>query len=95
MTHRSYLFVPATRSDRIAKAVASGAGAVILDLETAKPHLEFWLKLPRRHCRYHPIEQHNTGGRYGFLRVFECGRPIDHQFRRHLNPAFVQPLQCG
>ncbi|MEY4912521.1 MAG: hypothetical protein RL025_348, partial [Bacteroidota bacterium] len=35
MTHCSYLFVPATRSDRIAKAVASGAGAVILDLEDA------------------------------------------------------------
>jgi citrate lyase subunit beta/citryl-CoA lyase len=32
---RSYLFVPATRSDRIAKAVASGADAVIVDLEDA------------------------------------------------------------
>jgi len=32
---RSYLFVPATRSDRIAKALASGADAVIVDLEDA------------------------------------------------------------
>jgi citrate lyase subunit beta / citryl-CoA lyase len=32
---RSYLFVPATRTDRIAKAKASGAGAVIVDLEDA------------------------------------------------------------
>ena len=31
----SYLFVPATRPERIAKAFASGAGAVILDLEDA------------------------------------------------------------
>jgi citrate lyase subunit beta/citryl-CoA lyase len=35
MTHRSYLFVPATRIERIAKAAASGAGAVIVDLEDA------------------------------------------------------------
>ncbi len=32
---RSYLFVPATRPERIAKAKASGAGAVIVDLEDA------------------------------------------------------------
>jgi len=35
MPLRSYLFVPATRIDRIAKAAASGAGAVIVDLEDA------------------------------------------------------------
>ena len=33
--HRSYLFVPATRIERIAKAQASGTGAVIVDLEDA------------------------------------------------------------
>lgn len=33
--HRSYLFVPATRTDRIGKARASGADAVIVDLEDA------------------------------------------------------------
>lgn len=32
---RSFLFVPATRPDRFAKAVASGAHAVIVDLEDA------------------------------------------------------------
>jgi citrate lyase subunit beta/citryl-CoA lyase len=32
---RSYLFVPATRPDRITKAFASGADAVIVDLEDA------------------------------------------------------------
>jgi len=31
----SYLFVPGTRPDRFAKALASGAGAVIIDLEDA------------------------------------------------------------
>ncbi|MBV6273545.1 CoA ester lyase [Alcaligenaceae bacterium CGII-47] len=35
---RSALFVPATRSDRFAKALASGADAVIIDLEDAVEH---------------------------------------------------------
>lgn len=40
MTNRNLktmLFVPATRPERIAKALASGAGAVIVDLEDAVP----------------------------------------------------------
>ena len=32
---RTYLFVPGTRPERFAKALASGADAVILDLEDA------------------------------------------------------------
>ena len=32
---RSFLFVPANRPERYAKALASGAGAVIIDLEDA------------------------------------------------------------
>ncbi|HMC16030.1 MAG TPA: CoA ester lyase [Albitalea sp.] len=35
MTPRSYLFVPADRPERYAKALASGADAVIIDLEDA------------------------------------------------------------
>jgi citrate lyase subunit beta/citryl-CoA lyase len=35
MPRRSYLFVPADRPDRYAKALAAGAGAVIVDLEDA------------------------------------------------------------
>jgi citrate lyase beta subunit len=36
---RSYLFVPADRPERVAKALASGADAVIVDLEDAvAPH---------------------------------------------------------
>jgi len=34
---RSYLFVPANRPDRYAKAIAAGADAVIVDLEDAVP----------------------------------------------------------
>jgi citrate lyase beta subunit len=34
---RSWLFVPASRPDRFAKAAASGADMVILDLEDAVP----------------------------------------------------------
>ena len=33
--HKTWLFVPATRIDRVAKAFASGADAVIVDLEDA------------------------------------------------------------
>ncbi|MFW6092011.1 MAG: HpcH/HpaI aldolase/citrate lyase family protein [Actinomycetota bacterium] len=35
--HRSWLYLPATRPDRFDKAVASGADAVVLDLEDAVP----------------------------------------------------------
>jgi len=35
MTPRSYLFVPADRPERYAKAIASGADAVVVDLEDA------------------------------------------------------------
>jgi citrate lyase subunit beta/citryl-CoA lyase len=37
---RSYLFVPGNRPDRFAKAIASGADAVIIDLEDAVPPQE-------------------------------------------------------
>lgn len=37
MSARSYLYVPGHRPDRFAKALASGADAVILDLEDAVP----------------------------------------------------------
>jgi citrate lyase subunit beta/citryl-CoA lyase len=37
---RSYLFVPGNRPERFARAAASGAGAVIVDLEDAVPPLE-------------------------------------------------------
>jgi citrate lyase subunit beta/citryl-CoA lyase len=37
---RSYLFVPGNRPERFAKACASGADAVIIDLEDAVPPLE-------------------------------------------------------
>lgn len=35
VTPRTYLFVPGTRPDRFAKALASGADAIVLDLEDA------------------------------------------------------------
>lgn len=37
LTDRSYLFVPANRPERFAKACAAGADAVIIDLEDAVP----------------------------------------------------------
>ena len=56
---RSYLFVPADRPERIAKALASGADAVIVDLEDAvapdakepaREALRGWLAQGRRKC---------------------------------------------
>lgn len=35
--HRSWLYVPGDRPDRVAKAIASGADAVVVDLEDAVP----------------------------------------------------------
>ena len=40
MIARSYLFVPGNRPERFAKAFASGAHAVIIDLEDSVPRLE-------------------------------------------------------
>lgn len=40
MIARSYLFVPGNRCERIAKAIASGADTVIVDLEDAVPPAE-------------------------------------------------------
>jgi citrate lyase subunit beta / citryl-CoA lyase len=40
MTPRTYLFVPGNRPERFGKAVASGADAVIIDLEDAVPPAE-------------------------------------------------------
>ena len=37
MTSRTYLFVPGNRPERFSKAIASGADAVIIDLEDAVP----------------------------------------------------------
>ena len=56
MTPRSYLFVPGNRPERFDKALASGADAVIVDLEDAVPpdqkdaarrHLSAWLSAAR------------------------------------------------
>jgi len=57
-TARSYLFVPANRPDRFAKALSSGADAVVVDLEDAVPPAE---KEPARDrlaawlCNDHPV----------------------------------------
>ena len=62
MTHpivRTALFVPASRPERIPKALASGADAVIVDLEDAVEHLAgqrarrcatSWARILRRAC---------------------------------------------
>ncbi len=59
-TARSFLFVPANRPERFAKAVASGADAVILDLEDSVPWAskaearaairQAWLQLQQATC---------------------------------------------
>jgi citrate lyase subunit beta/citryl-CoA lyase len=53
MTPRSWLFVPADRPGMVAKAVASGADAVIVDLEDAvlAPNKEAARKLVADHAK--------------------------------------------
>jgi len=70
MPHRSYLFVPATRSDRIAKAVASGAGAVILDLEDAVAPQD---KVLARQALQQWLESDNAVSVY--VRINACDTP--------------------
>lgn len=41
MTPRSWLYVPGHRADRVAKALAAGADAVVVDLEDAGVGLHF------------------------------------------------------
>lgn len=71
MVPRSYLFVPADRPDRIAKAQASGADAVIVDLEDAvAPHakdaarraLAEWLASPAARARAPVVVRVNAAG---------------------------------
>lgn len=65
---RSLLFVPATRPDRFAKAAASGADLVILDLEDAVPEVE------KGTARQQVVEWLTTGGRAA-VRVNPAGSP--------------------
>ena len=80
---RTYLFVPATRTDRIAKAQAAGADAVIVDLEDAVApsekatareawHAAFRM---RRRVRSHQRRRHRVvrGGPEAVRRAW-CGR---------------------
>jgi citrate lyase subunit beta / citryl-CoA lyase len=80
MTPRSYLFVPGNRPERFAKAYASGADAVIIDLEDAVPpgervaaraHVAAWLS-PE-----HPILIRVNGANTKWFGeyVVLCGQP--------------------
>ena len=63
---RSYLFVPGNRPDRFAKAMASGADAVIIDLEDAVPAAE--KVAARRH-----VSDWLSASRPVIVRVNACG----------------------
>ena len=69
---RSFLFVPATRPERYAKALASGADAVIIDLEDA---VAFTHQLQRalRHTD-HTHAMVNSSGTQTTLRNFPLSR---------------------
>ncbi|MDR5765868.1 MULTISPECIES: CoA ester lyase [unclassified Caballeronia] len=67
-THRSFLFVPGNKPERFDKALASGAHAVIIDLEDAVAPDD---KVEARHM----IADYLSPGREVFLRVNARGTP--------------------
>lgn len=67
----SYLFVPATRTDRIAKAQASGAGAVIVDLEDAVNFVD------KAHARQALLSYDKTATHTYWLRINAMGEAYD------------------
>jgi citrate lyase subunit beta/citryl-CoA lyase len=69
-TARSWLFVPGDRPDRFAKAVGSGADAVILDLEDA-------VAGPAKSLARQHVTDWLTSGGQGWVRVNILGTP-DH-----------------
>lgn len=59
---RSYLFVPADRPERFAKAQAAGADAVILDLEDA-------VSIEAKHAARQHLANYLAGGGTGLVRI--------------------------
>ncbi len=90
MAFRSLLFVPGARADRFAKAAASGADAVCIDLEDAvAPHL----KADAREAAIQYLADPDAGAAIG-LRVnaldTELWRPdLDALVAAGVTPAFV------
>jgi citrate lyase subunit beta / citryl-CoA lyase len=80
---RSWLFVPATRPDRFAKAAASGADSVIVDLEDAVSPGE------KRDARRHLLRAPWPEGVPLYLRVNGCGT---EWFEEDLAVAAALPL---
>ncbi|MBB6123389.1 HpcH/HpaI aldolase/citrate lyase family protein [Sphingobium subterraneum] len=69
--YRSWLFVPANRPDRVVKAFASGADAVIIDLEDACPVAE---KVASRALVAEAIANHS--GAHAFVRINAATTPL-------------------
>ena len=88
--HRSLLFVPATRIDRVEKAVQSGASAVIVDLEDAiSPSLK--AKARTDFIKWMRSNEHvkNVGVRINSPRTaFGC-EDLSAFFASMIDPAFI------
>ena len=104
MVPRSYLFVPADRPERFAKALASGADAVIVDLEDAVANAEKAatrsvvieaLQRPRRCQGYVRVNSLGTQWSHGdFVAVVAKGAKRPHSQLRGVLQTF-QPLSTG
>lgn len=68
----SYLFVPANRPERIDKALAAGAGAIIIDLEDAVPPQD---KEAARAALAAWLLRHGTPGPEVLVRINGCDTP--------------------
>lgn len=80
---RAWLFVPGDRPDRFAKATASGADQVILDLEDA-------VTTERKDIARAAVAEHLTGGARCWVRINAAGTPWhadDLAALQHLAPA--------
>jgi len=82
-TVRTALFVPATRPDRVDKALNAGADVVIIDLEDAVAHA---LKAEAREAAWNKLKEH--AGRNLMLRVNALGSGLNRKDLEALVGAF-------
>ena len=90
MTYRSLLYVPGARSDRFAKAIASGADAVCIDLEDAvAPHLKNEAREQTIQFLTTPGDGADVGIRINGLDTEEAKGDIEALVKSDARPAFV------
>lgn len=105
MLARSYLFVPGDREDRLDKALASGADAVVADLEdavadaakaSARAHIARWLSGLSDEARARVVVRVNAEATPGFeadLQMVAAARPMGLMLPKAEQPGALAALQ--